>query len=899
MIKLYPLLNNKDLSNVEFETLQERKHCKNFNEYIKLLYDEYLKDNLYSVLTDKNFVSKDFISNENILSLRLKLINTLIEVDRFNNHIYINLKEYDIGIEIKKYFYINLFFVSKLTIPSQIIEFVITNFNKLTLFSDLPYSPNKQRKLYQNHISKLNIKDGKLNDNQIKDVPIVKSKLTLESINNNNSNIAFHKKTNNGVNINYNNSNNFNNSTGFNFSTNWISELFKAILDIIFNKKIDEFDDVKGNNNKTILNSNELSKLFYENLEEIVPCLSEDKSIILLINIIEKKIDSKCNIEYYLENTLKLFNCLKQHLLFKLINRDSLDMCIEQLLTLILNKRNLIESIVFSDNFSLINNKCKNFIKSKSYSNNNITNVTFLPDNVNIAIDNSFNNRKISDQSLFKINSNNKVSNQNNYVTSKYNNLYANNSNLINKDLSIKNNIDSYNVGNQSLYNDKIKQEIAVNWRAISRYINLLSIIFTYEFPCSIKFKEYKLSILENKSYDLVDDLINKMIYNSNNNQIQKSICLCIVKLYSVCSNKIKDTIRDKVINLISKNKCFYIRRFFIIICEEFIKEYTFKFFYTKLNTLFNAVIKKLKDTQIVSFVIDFIWKIYPFIENDKNLKKDVFVQIEFAFKYYKSKTVDNNNTIKAILNKINSLYYKIENINFYNFENYVLKDEEKYRKQESILFKDELFKDTNPNVSINNYVFNSSIKNNSKLLSTSNKSLSKHINVSNINSVKNNTGNIYINKKELPPINNHNISTASTFGNSRISNNAKSLLNINFTNSLSSINCSGIYSNSNKKLTNLNYNISNDIILNKKNSNTNVAKTTSNNTSNSYKLTSNKLINSTDTTKLNKYNHPIRHASLKNNVPIINMNKRRATLLLNPVSKFKSNSNKTIIKKI
>lgn len=115
----------------------------NITDYdIEDFYQNNLEDTTLQILTDPNYTTKNFINYSELLTLKLDLVNTLL----IN---YKSIETFNIGVQIKKFFYMSLFFANKLTLSEDIVEFSIKKFHLLSLLESSPYSPNKQKKLYQ------------------------------------------------------------------------------------------------------------------------------------------------------------------------------------------------------------------------------------------------------------------------------------------------------------------------------------------------------------------------------------------------------------------------------------------------------------------------------------------------------------------------------------------------------------------------------------------------------------------------------------------------------------------------------------------------------------------------------------------------------------------------------
>ena len=114
---------------------------------------------------------------------------------------------------------------------NEMKEFVINNFINLIKFVNIPYSPEKQKKLYQNHI-KDSMKNDKFPDLEI---PVITLKKIDSNSDLNKKNITKESKDSKDANLKY---------TKFNFSADWTMELLKAVLDTMFSGKIDEISEI-------------------------------------------------------------------------------------------------------------------------------------------------------------------------------------------------------------------------------------------------------------------------------------------------------------------------------------------------------------------------------------------------------------------------------------------------------------------------------------------------------------------------------------------------------------------------------------------------------------------------------------------------------------------------------
>lgn len=486
------------------------------------------------------------------------------------------LSKYEVGVEIKKFFYVNFFFRNKIQINQLLLNFVIENFNLLLKLSDSPYSPSKQKKLYQNHFKEMNNRDNfSIPDLEI---PQIK-KISLEAIKpvvSSNSSV-----------------------TGFSFSSDWPSELFKVLLECVFAKKVDE-EDCKSYNNIYL-------KHFFGNLQGLL----NEKNYGLLINKLENKFDD-----------LEIFETLILSLdpLTKVIKNNGLDP--EPLLRLLNENKAFIEASFFPQEEKKDEKMEKYFLASKP---NNFVEYP-LSNNLQILL----NNRATSALGSFK---------RSILISQKFN--------------------------PKDLYQ--------LNWRAIKSYIgtsiNLVSLNLTSNIDM--------FSII-------IQDLFSKI--NSNFNfQLQKSFCEAIVDLYEYPSEKIRTEIINQIVNVISKNKNFYIRRFFIVTSDFFLVKYTFHLY--KDCKLYSFLIKKLRDPFLISNVLDLLWKIYPFIHSNIDLKKELDIQLEFVKASY---VISAQSRSQRIVAMINSFMEKLETIYSYDLKGITTKEAAKYNQQLCLFQKNE-----------------------------------------------------------------------------------------------------------------------------------------------------------------------------------------------------------------
>lgn len=291
--------------------------------------------------------------------------------------------------------------------------------------------------------------------------------------------------------------------------------------------------------------------------------------------------------------------------------------------------------------------------------------------------------------------------NQNKTKYSKLEMNYPNNINLNN--LSFKN-IDFTNSMKES--------NINLNWRAIKSFLLANGEILNSirEFPNEISY--------------LIEESFLKIKLNQNF-EIQKALCTLITKLYMFVNEDKRIEIIDEIDNIIFQNKNYFIRRFSYIICEEFIKEYSFNLF---INTkLYNQLLKLLRDPFCINNILEFIWKIYPFIEKNSELKKNLIVQIDYIKAMYSQQSfslkykIQQNQKENIILN-IDKFIDKIESIYGYNYKKILEEDNLKYIKQSLILQENSEFCNKMIKPELNPNKINSSSGINLSLLSSSNK---------------------------------------------------------------------------------------------------------------------------------------------------------------------------------
>lgn len=231
---------------------------KNNKVEIQSIEDYYINKVIPSfedTIINNDYNSKNLISSNALEHLRLKVVKCYLN----NIEIF-----YDCRLHVKKFIYLNFLFAKKMIMNREIKEFVIENFINLIKFVNTPYSPEKQKKLYQNHIMD-NIKNDKFPD-----LEIPKSVITLKQID---SSSDLNKKISKDVDS---------KSTKFKFSSDWTMELLKAVLETIFSGKIDEISDSESKNSNLILK-------FFDLSEELVKILKSDH-IKLISEIISKKL---------------------------------------------------------------------------------------------------------------------------------------------------------------------------------------------------------------------------------------------------------------------------------------------------------------------------------------------------------------------------------------------------------------------------------------------------------------------------------------------------------------------------------------------------------------------------------------------------------------------------------
>lgn len=598
------------------KTLQNLDNQSNFTFNIEEHYSINFKFSLGSVLNDTDFICKNnFLTNDELMTLRLDLIKTCL-----NN--FKHISKYETGVEIKKFFYIHFIFANKFQLSSKLTIFIIENFNKLSNLLDSPYSPNKQKQLYQHHFKTLNQKDKSIPDLEI---PSKKLKLTIESSNEYN---------------NYNNKStiqaNSDSSIGFSFSSDWISELFKALLETVFAKKIDEEDNKIYN--RLLINS------FFKNIMNIIESLN-NKNIQILLNKLNNKIEDTEVFEIICSSFDKMIKVL--------ISKGKET---EVLVKMIFERKKLIEEWIF---------------KTSSL-------------------------KKTSDAKLVKINLNDSINETIN--TTKTSNRRNSDGNTYNK------------------------SNFFLNWRAINGYLNSIGLILSNN--------------IENYSNELkyiIKEILHKIQLNQNY-QVEKTLCCLLANLYKGLNNIARDDLIEDIITNLAKNKNFYIRRFFIVFCEDFLTEYSFKLFHS--TKLYSTLLKKLRDPLLVVNALDLLWKVYPFIESNIELKKELNIQLDYIkASYSQSQQLQGKRNLKNI-QEIEKFIENEENIYSFDIKDILSKDERKYEVQLEELCKNDNqqeFSVTSSFINLipngNTIITNPSIKNSANDLKTKSYKLNSNTN--------------------------------------------------------------------------------------------------------------------------------------------------------------------------
>ena len=597
------------------KTLQNLENQSSFNINIEEHYSINFKFSLGSVLNDTDFICKNnFLTNDELMTLRLDLIKTCL-----NN--FKHISKYETGVEIKKFFYIHFIFANKFQLSSKLTIFIIENFNKLSNLLDSPYSPNKQKQLYQHHFKTLNQKDKSIPDLEI---PSKKLKITIETSSEYNN---YNKNTIQA---------NSDSSIGFSFSSDWVSELFKALLETVFAKKIDEEDNKIYN--RLLINS------FFKNIMNIIESLN-NKNIQILLNKLNNKIEDTEVFEIICSSLDKMINIL--------ISRGKET---EVLVKIILDRKKLIEEWIF---------------KSSSLKKTSATKLVKI--NLNDSINETINTTK--------------TSNRRNSDGNTYN-----------------------------------KSNFFLNWRAINGYLNSIGLILSNN--------------IENYSNDLkyiIKEIFHKIQLNQNY-QVEKTLCCLLAKLYKGLSNVGRDDLIEDVITFLAKNKNFYIRRFFIIFCEDFLTEYSFKLFHS--TRLYSALLKKLRDPLLLVNTLDLLWKVYPFIESNLELKKELNIQLDFIkASYSQSQQLQGRRNLKNI-QEIEKFVEKEESIYSFDIKDFLLKDDKKYELQLEELSKNDNQQEFNITSSFinlipngNTIITNPSLKNSANELKTKSYKLNSNTN--------------------------------------------------------------------------------------------------------------------------------------------------------------------------
>lgn len=216
---------------------------------------------------------------------------------------------------------------------------------------------------------------------------------------------------------------------------------------------------------------------------------------------------------------------------------------------------------------------------------------------------------------------------------------------------------------NSNDYKLTAKESYKLNWRAICSYI------------------KSKINLAEANKDDVkliehLNDIYIKLGSN-HNYQVQKEYCQAMVNLYKLCPKIIKNEMIDRVITILAKSKNFYVRRYFIVFCELFLSAYSFVLF--RQTTLYSTLIKKLRDQHLLPNVVNLLWRIYPFIESNLELKKELDVQLDFVKANYSR---ENSTKCKANCIHICGLIERIETIYSFDVKAIVAADSRKYDSQ-------------------------------------------------------------------------------------------------------------------------------------------------------------------------------------------------------------------------
>ena len=249
------------------------------------------------------------------------------------------------------------------------------------------------------------------------------------------------------------------------------------------------------------------------------------------------------------------------------------------------------------------------------------------------------------------------------------------------------------------------KSNFFLNWRAINGYLNSIGLILSNN--------------IENYSNDLkyiIKEIFHKIQLNQNY-QVEKTLCCLLAKLYKCLSNVGRDDLIEDVITNLAKNKNFYIRRFFIIFCEDFLTEYSFKLFHS--TRLYSALLKKLRDPLLIVNTLGLLWKVYSFIESNHELKKELNIQLDYIkASYSQSQQLQGKRNLKNI-QEIEKFIEKQESIYSFDIKDFLSKDVKKYEVQLEELTKNDSQKEFSITSSFinlipngNTIITNSSIRN-------------------------------------------------------------------------------------------------------------------------------------------------------------------------------------------
>lgn len=554
---------------------------KKYSEKVDL--DEFcnriLENAVQEVLNDSDYLSKNLISSNEVLDLKLDLVNCLLEN-------YQAIQKFNIGVQIKKFFYTNLFFANKITLTSTIIYFSLEKFKLLSKLIDSPYSPSKQKKLYQIQF-KYQSKDNKFPDMELpvnnksiinlEEAPLLTSTSVNQTRNFKESKIDKNSNT----------------TGGFSFSSDWINELYKVLIESVFARKIDEEDN--QNYNIKLINA------FFNNLSSIIEKVDE-KSIESLLQKIDKKLE---------EN--QLFSILIFHL--------------EQLTSVLIeNKKNLngLYKLLTEKKTWILNSiyREENEEEEDICKNKNINLINELDENILTNYSPNSTKTKLISSNYSKVvnfQKRNSISSFNNRIDSEYR-LVA-----------------PFKANPQDL-----------NWRLVKSFYNSLSLLLP-SFSDDIA----TLSSIIDEAFDKIE--------KKNNYQIQISLINVIVEIFKSCNSQLRVEIINKVISNLFKNKNFYIRRLVFDFSEKFIIKYSFKLF--KELHLYAQIIKMFRDFTFATNLIEFLWRVYPFIENDMEMKNEFKLQLQIL---KNCASYDNKSNISGNVVLDNNIIKKSNNGNEY-----------------------------------------------------------------------------------------------------------------------------------------------------------------------------------------------------------------------------------------